>query len=68
MSTLLEIEEAIEKLPAPQLEELLRYLSGKVGRGTAADPFEAVVGAFTGPQEATGRNAEEILYGRGAGA
>jgi hypothetical protein len=31
-----------------------------------ADPFAEVIGAFAGPRDATGRNAEEILYGHGA--
>lgn len=31
--------------------------------GVVIDPVAVLVGAFAGPAEATGRNAEEILYG-----
>jgi hypothetical protein len=30
----------------------------------SADPFVELIGAFAGPEDATGRKAEEILYGR----
>ena len=67
MSTLQEIEAAAEKLPRSQQEELLAFLAEQVGRVLPAgtkDPFDAVIGAFAGPSEATGRKAEEILYGK----
>ena len=67
MSTLAEIEDAIEHLPAAEKEELLVFLSHRVIRTGAVvpeveDPFAALIGAFAGPLEATGRNAEEVLY------
>ena len=69
MSTLAEIEAAIEQLPSPEQEELFAFLSrrmqGRHGPVPATeDPFAAVVGAFEGPRETTERNAEEILYGK----
>ena len=69
MSTLAEIEAAIEHLPSREQEELLGLLSRRVqGRHAPApateDPFAEVIGAFEGPREATGRNAEDILYGK----
>ena len=70
MSTLAEIEEAIEHLPAPEQEELFVFLAQKVKKPRTAesveDPFAAVIGAFAGVQEATGRKAEDILYGPAA--
>lgn len=71
MSTLAEIEEAIERLPAPEKEELFVFLAQRIKRHVSAssaegDPFAAMIGAFAGPCEATGRNAEAILYGRGS--
>jgi hypothetical protein len=69
MSTLAEIETAIEHLPSREQEELFAFLSrrmqGRRGPTPASeDPFAAMIGAFEGPREATGRNAEEILYGK----
>jgi hypothetical protein len=70
MSKLEEIEEAIENLPAVEQEELLAFLTRRL-RNTAAvtlakeDPFAAMIGAFAGPCEATGRKAEDLLYGAG---
>ena len=70
MSTLTEIEAAVEALPRPQQEELLAFLVEQMGlpksQKASEDPFAAVIGAFAGPQESTGRNAEKILYGKGA--
>ena len=71
MSTLAEIEAAIEHLPSREQEELFGFLSRRMqGRREPApateDPFGGVIGAFEGPREATGRNAEKILYGKGA--
>jgi hypothetical protein len=70
MSTLAEIEQAVETLPPSEQEELFHFLARRVGREVPAasgssDPFDAVIGAFAGPQEATGRRTEEILYGTG---
>ena len=68
VNTLQEIEAAAEKLPPSQQEELLAFLAERLGRfmpnGTVEDPLDAVIGAFSGPAEATGRRAEEILYGK----
>ncbi len=71
MSTLSEIEAAIELLPAAQQEELLAFLTHRTKKPDSAapadvDPFAALIGAFAGAHEATGRNAEELLYGKGA--
>jgi len=69
MSTLQEIEAAVENLARDQQEELLAFLAKRVGRSLPfepQDPFDEVIGAYVGPAEATGRNAEEILYGKGA--
>ncbi len=71
MSTLAEIEAAVETLPRPEQERLMTFLAERVGREPATsvqseDPFEAMIGAFAGPADATGRKAEEILYGMGA--
>jgi hypothetical protein len=30
------------------------------------DPFDALIGAFAGPAESTGRKEEEFLYGKNA--
>jgi hypothetical protein len=71
MSTVAEIETAIEKLPIPQQEEIFAFLALRSDKRTTAtlgneDPFAALIGAYAGPREATGRNAEDVLYGRGA--
>jgi hypothetical protein len=68
MSTLAEIEAAVEMLPRAQQRELLTFLAAKIGRPAPADgedAFAKMIGAFGGPCEATGRRAEEILYGNG---
>ncbi len=70
MSTLSEIEAAIEHLPVVQQAELLTFLTRRMARpnGTAPeneDPFAAMIGQFAGAREATGRKAEELLYGEG---
>jgi hypothetical protein len=68
MSTLAEIEAAVENLPRPQQERLFVFLAQRMGRSSAPalpdDAFTNVIGAFAGPHEATGRRAEEILYGK----
>ncbi len=64
MSTLEEIVAAADQLPKEQLKKLLRFMADKVGRNNTDDPFDAAIGAFVGPDDATGRCAEEILYGR----
>jgi len=71
MSTLAEIEAAVRSLPRWQQEELFAFLAESIGRSpasgaTAEDSFASVIGAFAGPREATGRKAEEILYGKSA--
>jgi hypothetical protein len=69
VSTLAEIEAAT--LPRSQQEELFAFLAERIGRSfataaAAEDSFASVIGAFAGPREATGRKAEEILYGKSA--
>ena len=71
MSTLAEIEAAVERLPRSEQEELLAFVAERIRRGapregSAPDPFADVVGAFSGERAATGRNAEKILYGKSA--
>ena len=69
MSTLTEIEAAVKTLPRSQQEELFAFLAERIGRSPATgateeDSFASVIGAFAGPRDATGRKAEEILYGK----
>ena len=69
MSTLAEIEAAVAALPRVQQEELFHSLARRIGREettstVAEDPFAQVIGGVAGPVAATGRAAEEILYGR----
>lgn len=69
MSTLAEIEAAVETLPRAEQQELLAFLAEKIGSSGSApvngeDAFAPMIGAFAGPSEATGRKAEEILYGK----
>jgi hypothetical protein len=68
MSTLQEIEAAAKKLSRFEQEQLIAVLEEQIDRSSAAttDSFEQVIGSVAGPAEATGRNAEEILYGPGA--
>lgn len=69
MSTLAEIEAAVKTLPRLQQEELFAFLAERIQRSSGAtgeDSFASVIGAFTGPGEATGRKAEQILYGKSA--
>jgi hypothetical protein len=68
MSTVAEIEAALKALPRAQQEELLTLLAESIGRSPAnpagvEDAFAPCIGAYAGPHEATGRKAEEILYG-----
>jgi hypothetical protein len=68
MSTVAEIEAAVKALPRPQQEQLFALLAKRIGRSSAApagseDVFAPLIGAYAGPHEATGRKAEEILYG-----
>jgi hypothetical protein len=62
MSTVAEIESAIEKLPIPQQEEIFAFLAQRIGIGKrpvvtsgGSDPLEALIGAYEGPREAAGR-------------
>jgi len=68
MSTVAEIEAAVKALPRSQQEELFAFLAKSIGRSSvgqagAEDAFAPLIGAYAGPPEATGRRAEEILYG-----
>jgi hypothetical protein len=71
MSTLAEIEAAVKALPCPQQEELFAFLAKRIGCRSAGsadteDAFAPLIGAYAGPHEATGRRAEEVLYGSAA--
>ena len=71
MSTIAEIEAAVKALPRAQQEELFAFLAEKIGSSSAGpagaeDAFAPFIGAYAGPHEATGRKAEEILYGSAA--
>ena len=71
MSTLTEIEAAVGALPVEQKRELLAFLAREIERSRITptrqdDALANVIGAFAGPRDATGRKAEEILYGNGA--
>lgn len=70
MSTLAEIEAAVETLPTSLQEELFSFLAGKLGRfgAPAVDPVNDVIGAFAGEPGSAGREAEDILYGASATA
>jgi hypothetical protein len=67
MSTLAEIEAALQKLPRAQMEQLRALLEERlrqpVTKADLEDPVEKFIGAFAGPKDATGRKAEDILYG-----
>jgi hypothetical protein len=64
MSTLAEIEKAMDLLPAEEFEKLQKLVAEKARMSALiTDPFDAVIGSFEGKREATGRNADEILYG-----
>lgn len=43
--------------------EFIGMFDGPRNLSTGSDPFDSVIGAFNGKAEATGRRAEEILYG-----
>lgn len=67
MSTLQEIEAAVDRLPRALQEDLFAFIAERIGRPLSVgtqDPFDAMIGAFAGPAEATGRNTEQILYGK----
>jgi hypothetical protein len=71
MSTLEEIEAAIAQLPPSEQQQLLESLVGRSTRTASKvqsgdDPVEKIIGAFAGPHDSTGRDAEGILYGRGS--
>jgi hypothetical protein len=70
MSTLAEIEAAVEKLPPTQQKALFDFLAERLGRHAPAadDPVTDVIGAFAGQPGSTGRHAEEILYALGEAA
>ena len=44
--------------------EFIGMFEGPRDLSASSDPFDSVIGAFQGKSEATGRRAEEILYGR----
>ena len=66
MSTLAEIEAAIEPLPMDEQKTLLQFIAERVRDREAIlnDPVQAIIGAFpSGEPNDTGRRAEDILYG-----
>ena len=67
MSTLAEIEEAVDKLPSAQQKALFAFLAQRLEqRDSTVDPVADIIGAFSsGEPNDTGRRAEEILYGHG---
>ena len=54
MSTLAEIEEAVETLPGSEQEELLRFLTSRV-RNRSAGPVRRDGGLWSGARERLGR-------------
>lgn len=66
MSTLAEIEAAADQLPAAEQKALLQFIAERVHRSGALadDPVTAVIGAYHSGTNNTGRDAEDILYGR----
>lgn len=66
MSTLAEIEAAVDELPTAEQKALLQFIAERVHRFEALtdDPRAAIAGAFpSGKPNDTARRAEEILYG-----
>ena len=58
----------MKALPRSQQEALFAFRAKRIGRSSASqagteDAFARLNGAYAGPREATGRRAEEILYG-----
>ncbi len=67
MSTLAEIEAAVEMLPTSDQKELFGYLVQKLRHpdGRPWDPFDDIIGSIAGtPGETTSQNDEALLYGR----
>ena len=65
MSTLTEIEAAVEQLPAAEQKVLLQFIAERVHRSEALadDPVTAIIGAFpSGEPNDTARRDEDILY------
>ena len=65
MSTLTEIEAAVDQLPVEEQKALLQFIAERVHRSEtlADDPVAAIIGAFpSGEPNDTGRRAEDILY------
>ena len=65
MSTLAEIEAAVDQLPAADQKALLQFIAERVGRSEALeyDPVAAVIGAYHSGTNNTARDDEDILYG-----
>jgi hypothetical protein len=66
MSTLAEIEAAVDKLPAAEQKALLEFIAERLHRSEALaeDPVTALIGAYHSGTHSTGADAEDILYGR----
>ena len=66
MSTLAEIEAAVDQLPVAEQKTLLQFIAERVGRSEALtdDPVADIIGAFPGGEpNDTARRDEDILYG-----
>lgn len=65
MSTLAEIEAAVDKLPTAEQKSLLRFIAERVHRSEspAVDPVAALIGTYHSGTASTGEDAEDILYG-----
>ena len=66
MSTLTEIEAAVDQLPVAEQKALLQFIAERVHRSEALadDPVTAIIGAFpSGEPNDTARRDEDILYG-----
>ena len=66
MSTLAEIEAAVDQLAVAEQKALLQFVAERVGRSEtlANDPVAAVIGAYRSGTSNTAKDAEDILYGR----
>ena len=66
MSTLAEIEAAVDQLPVVEQRALFQFIAERINRSEdlVDDPVTAIIGAFPseGPND-TARHDEDILYG-----
>ena len=66
MSTLAEIEAAVDQFAVSEQKAPLQFVAERDGRTEtlAADPVAAVIGAYRSGTSNTAKAAEDILYGR----